>query len=121
MESLYYALGGETGLDSLVEAMYRRVLADPELRPFFDGLDMAQQHNKFRAFLQTISGGPVRRSGIELRAAHSASVESGLSERHFDAFVSHLGAALAEAGHGDDIIRTTTGRLNETKADVLGL
>lgn len=121
MDSIYSALGGEAGIDRLVTSMYRRILADPELRPFFDGLDMPGQHAKFRAFLQTVTGAPAQRSGIELRAAHSKSVENGLTAQHFDAFVRHFEAALRDTSAEDDVIRTVIDRIEAARADVLEL
>lgn len=120
MESLYSALGGEPGIESLVDSLYAKVLADPELGPFFEGLDMGRQRTKFRAFLQTVTGGPAHRSGIELRAAHSVSVAQGLAEHHVDAFLGHLRAALAEAMADDDTFRKVIAELDAVRADVLG-
>ena len=120
MESLYAAIGGEPGIDSVVDSMYAKVLADPRLTPFFEDLDMVRQRAKFRAFLHTICGGPVHRSPIELRAAQSASVGQGLAEHHLGAFVGHLESALADVGVGDDVIRRLTSLVGQAKSDVLG-
>lgn len=120
MNSLHTALGGDAGLDKIVQGMYTRILADRELAPFFARMDMSRQHAKFRAFLHTLSGGPAQRSGIELRAAHSRAVETGLTPGHVDRFVSHFEAAMLAEGHENGVVREAVVRLERLKADVLG-
>ena len=41
-ESLYDRAGGEAGVTTLVGIFYQRVLADPELSPFFAHIPMAK-------------------------------------------------------------------------------
>jgi len=121
MDSLYGRVGGEAAVNRIVDAMYSAVVADPALKPFFDGVDMPRQREKFRAFLITVLGGPAHRSGIELRAAHSRVVESGLEHRHFDAFVSHLESALTGAGIEAPLVHDILKGIEQTRDDVLGL
>ena len=40
MSSLFERLGGEAAIDAAVDVFYEKVLADPSLAPFFDGVDM---------------------------------------------------------------------------------
>lgn len=120
MDTLYQRIGGDAALRQIVDAMYDRVSSDDALRPFFDGVDMARQRAKFRAFLDTATGGPTKRSGIELRVAHSKAVDSGLGRAHFEAFVRHLRDALAKAGIGELLIDEVMARIERVEGDVLG-
>jgi hemoglobin len=121
MDSLYQRVGGEAVVEHIVGAMYERILADGTLGPFFAEVDMERQHTKFRAFLNTVLGGPAQRSGIELRAAHSKSVDAGLSHRHLDAFASHLRAALTGAGIDESLTREVMAGIERIEGDVLGV
>jgi hemoglobin len=51
------------------------VISDAELRPFFDGIDMARQRNKQKAFLTYAFGGAPNYSGKNMREAHKRLVE----------------------------------------------
>jgi hemoglobin len=57
-KSLYEQLGGEEMVSKTVTIFYRKVLADPLLRPFFEGMDMMRLEAMQRAFLITVSEAP---------------------------------------------------------------
>lgn len=104
MRSLYDRLGGEEVLDQIVELHYQKVLADVTLAPFFDGKDIAQQKRKFRLFLHTITGGPLRRSDMELRFAHVRAVDQGLEQTHIDAFIEYFRDVLIELDLDQELV-----------------
>ena len=58
MPTLYDRIGGAPAVKAAVYIFYAKVLADPALAPFFDGVDMAKQVGKQRAFLVMAFGGP---------------------------------------------------------------
>ena len=120
MDSLYNRFGGEKAVEETVEALYQRVLSDPLLNVFFEHVDMTRQKRKFRLFLNTVLGGPITRSPIELRAAHSRAVDHGLDDAHFDAFCLHLLDALRSQGIQGEIAKTIMMRVEESRTDVLG-
>ena len=99
--SLYHAIGGRPALDEF----YVRMLADPELAPFFPG-GVGPRH---RAYLITVLGaalgGPERYRGPDLAQAHRG---LGISDAQFDRTAGHLSATLDALGvprHlADDII-----------------
>src|SRR3954447_26261034 len=99
IESLYERLGGEAAIVAAVDLFYDKVLADPLTRPFFEGLEMAAQARKQRAFMTVAFGGPDEFKGRDLRVAHAQLVkDKGLSDVHFDAVAEHLKATLDELG-----------------------
>lgn len=120
MNSLYEALGGEPAIERIVELHYKKVLADPSMAPFFRHIDMALQKRKFRAYLHTVAGGPLRRSGIELRVAHANAVEHGMDGAHVEAFVRCFREALEESNVRRDLIERLMESVAQARHDVLG-
>jgi hemoglobin len=93
--SLYERLGQEAGIGSAVDDFYRRVVADPALAPFFDGIDLPRLRRHQTALLVQVTGGPVEYSGRELATAHAG---LGITPADFDRVVRHLVAALTDLG-----------------------
>jgi hemoglobin len=93
--TLFQRLGGSAAIDATVNEFYRLVLGDPLLAPFFDGVDQAKLERHQARFLSYAFGGATPYSGAGMAQAHSRLVrEHGLGDRHFDAVVQHLDAAL---------------------------
>ena len=115
--SLYERLGGEPAVADLVDAFYDRVLADPELRPFFEHADMPKLRAMQREFFAVALGGPVRTQGHPLAYAHRG---RGIERRHFARFVGHLLALLEARGVEQRDVHDLIDRVNTTASDVLG-
>ena len=98
--SLYERLGGAAGVTSVVDDLYRRVLADPELAPFFhdSAVDDVRRHQ--RELVTAALGGPSSYTGRSLREAHAG---LDIAERHVELVLGHLEAALDHCGaaHAD--------------------
>jgi hemoglobin len=93
--SLYEAIGGRAALVAAVDVFYRRVLADPELSPFFPG-GVGDRHRAYLiTFLGEALGGPSRYRGRDIAVAHR---ELRISDTHFDRVAAHLDATLDELG-----------------------
>ncbi len=90
-ETMYAELGGEAGVVALVDEMYRRVLADHQLGPFFADTDMHRLKQMQVAFISAMVDGPVRYSGAELTEIHRG---RGIERKHFSAFCGHLVDAM---------------------------
>lgn len=118
--TLYDRLGGAGTLDELVERFYRRVLQDPRVFHFFQGIDMERQRAKQKAFLGMALGGPKSYTGLALRAAHAHLVAQGLDDSHFNAFIEHLRASLQEMEVAPDVIGQAMAIASSTRDDVLG-
>jgi hemoglobin len=93
--SLYERLGQEVGIRTAVDDFYRRVVADPQLAPFFEGVDLAQLRRHQAALLVQVTGGPVEYSGRDLAAGHDG---LGITADDFDRVVGHLVDTLTELG-----------------------
>jgi len=72
--SLYDELGGSAAVNAAVDVFYGKVLNDPEVSFFFDGLVMARQKNMMRHFLTFAFGGPNNYTGRDSARPMNASV-----------------------------------------------
>jgi hemoglobin len=117
--SLYERLGGEAAVQAAVARFYDKVLADPSVSPFFEGLDMRDQTRKQIAFMTMAFGGPHRHTGRALRGAHAGLVARGLNDAHFDAILRHLGSTLGDLGVADDLTAEVLALVESQRADVL--
>ncbi|RMH50202.1 MAG: group 1 truncated hemoglobin [Zetaproteobacteria bacterium] len=118
-QSLYDRLGGEAAVNAAVDIFYRKVLADPFVTPFFEGVDMAKQAAKQKAFLTLAFGGPNRYTGKDMREGHRHLVKRGLNDAHFDHILVHLRSTLAELGVPDPLIQEAAAIAESTRNDVL--
>jgi len=119
MSSLYERLGGEGAVNAAVDVFYRRVLADPYISRFFEGVDMEKQAAKQKGFLTFAFGGPNNYTGKDMREGHKHLVKQGLNDAHFDHVLAHLRSTLAELGVGDDLIQEVIAIAESTRNDVL--
>ncbi|MBN8615535.1 MAG: protein kinase [Deltaproteobacteria bacterium] len=118
--SLYERLGGEPAVEAAVVRFYEKVIADPSLAPFFDGLDLGAQIRKQIAFMTFAFGGTTVHSGRDLRQAHAGLVKRGLGGAHFDAVASHLAETLDELGVPRDVKGEVMTIVASVRTDVLG-
>ena len=97
IEKTVYELVGETGITRLVAAFYRRVAADPVLRPLYHEADLSGPERRLRLFIMQYFGGPTtylaERGHPRLRMRH-APFAIGQDER--DAWVTAMLGALDE-------------------------
>lgn len=118
--SLYERIGGEASVMAAVDLFYRKVLADPLTRPFFEGLDMPAQVQKQISFMAWALGGPTEYRGRDLRTAHARLVkDKGLGDAHFDAVAGHLKSTLEELGVEAALVHEVLATVAATRREVL--
>ena len=71
MASIYDQIGGTAAVAAAVDGLYARVLADPALAPFFDGIPMERQQRHMRAFITVALGGAHTYAGRDMATAHA--------------------------------------------------
>ena len=121
-KSIYDRLGGSPAVEAAVAIFYKKVLADPTLKSFFDNVDMKKQEQHQINFMTYAFGGPNKYAGKGLRNAHAKLVkEKGLNDKHFSLVAGHLQATLQELGVPSDMVNEVMTLVGSTKADVLGL
>lgn len=107
-ETLYDALGGHAGVAAAVEDMYGRVVADPELAPFFANTDMDRLKRMQTAFISAMVDGPANYSGAELTEIHRG---RGIERRHFSLFCGHMLNALTDREVPSQLVDQVLSRL----------
>lgn len=91
--SIFDVIGGRPAISAAVDIFYRRVLADADLAPFFEGVDTARLRGHQAAFLALALGGPSEYAGRGMAAAHHG---LGIRDAHFDRVAHHLIETLRE-------------------------
>lgn len=101
-------LGGIEGLRRVVDEMYVRVLADKDLNPFFEGVEMDALVRMQTEFMASITSGDIQYTGADLNRVH---IELGIQRQHFTQFVEHLISALQAHGVTAHAIDQVLGKL----------
>ena len=116
-EKLFDRVGGADVVFKLVGTMYEGVLADPELKPFFEHVQMEQLRKMQYEFLAAALDGPVNYSGAELQAMHAG---RGITAHHFAKFAGHLVTAMEAEGLAAEIIDDMLGRIAMQRDRIVG-
>jgi hemoglobin len=114
--SLYDRLGQEVGIRTAVDDFYVRVVSDPQLAPFFEGIDLPRLRRHQTALLVQVTGGPVEYSGRDLAAGHAG---LGITPADFDRVVEHLVATLTELGVSAEDIGEVGAALGAHRDDIV--
>ena len=115
------ALGGTAAVDKAVDLFYDKVMADPRVNYFFEGIDMATQRRMQKGFMNFALGGSNTYTGRDLKAVHARLVqEKGLNDTHFDIIIQHFREALEELGVKPEIVNMAVKVANSVREDVLG-
>jgi hemoglobin len=115
--SLYDRLGGDAGIESLVVSFYVRVLADPELAPFFRSTPIEKLHVMQREFFAMALGGPVSYTGKPIGHVHHG---RGITTKHFGRFVECLVQTLEDMGVSEAESAEVIDRINSYANEVTG-
>ena len=99
--TLYQQIGGEAAINAAVNHFYERVLADPLLCHFFNGIGMGRLKAHQFAFLSQALGGPKQYKGASMSEAHA---KLAIEQRHFDLVAAHLVETLRELNVSEEII-----------------
>jgi hemoglobin len=116
-DELFTRLGGAEAVKRIVDGMYQRVLADPELSPFFEGVQLERLRKMQYEFIASALGGPVTYGGTELQAAHRG---RGITQQHFAKFVGHLAAAMEAEGVSNQDVDQMLGRMALYRDRIVG-
>lgn len=98
--SLFQRLGGAPAIEAAVDVFYGLVFADPELEPFFRGVDRGWLRTRQAQFLTQALGGPAIYAGRPMRAVHA---RMAIEQRHFDQVAGHLASTLTMLGVAPDL------------------
>lgn len=114
--SIFDRIGGAAAVTAAVDDFYRRLIADPALTHFFDGVDMKGLKTHQRSFIAAALGGPEPYLGRSMREAHS---HLDISAAEFDRVVAHLVATLTDLEVSASIIEQVGSKLAPLKAEIV--
>ena len=72
--TIFDEIGGAAAVSAAVDAFYDRVLADPTLAPYFEGVDLGRLKGHQRSFIAAAIGGPDAYLGRAMSDAQPTSV-----------------------------------------------
>ena len=114
--TLFDRMGGVPGVVRVIDRFYARVLADPNIRPFFDDVEMHKLRHMQLEFFSAALGGPTAYSG---RTVHHAHQGRRITREHFQAFVEHLFETLKDCSLSEDDRYAIIARINTYADDVI--
>jgi hemoglobin len=113
--TLYQRLGEGDGIAAVVDNMYRLILGDETLAPYFADTRMVDQKRHMALFLAAAAGGPDGYKGLDMKAAHTG---RGITDADFDRVIGHAATALADAGVDEATIGQVAGALMPLRTEV---
>jgi hemoglobin len=115
-QTLLVELGGADGVAATVDDLYRRLLRDPDLAPYFAGVDVARVRAHMTDFLVAALDGPEPYAGRDLVTAHG---RLRVTDDAFDATASHLLDALEDRSVRPDLLDAVLDRVAALRASVV--
>jgi hemoglobin len=116
-ETMYEAIGGDAGLEVVVDNFYARLWADDELKGYFEGIDKQALKNHQRAFLTTaLGGGDGTYNGQTLPQAHTG---LSITDDAFDKVALHLTRTLQELKVDKSLLQIIIGYVEGKRSQVV--
>ena len=94
-DALYQSLGGQSGLNRLIDDFMLRLLADPRMNPFFKDVDQAHVKAQLVAQFCEVTGGPCKLKGPDMKKVHSG---FDINKANFNALVEVLQQSMDAQG-----------------------
>jgi hemoglobin len=116
--TIFDSIGGAPSVSVAVDKFYGQVLSDPQLAPYFAGVDLDRLKSHQRSFIAAAIGGPDIYRGRDMAVAHA---NLGITDPDFDAVVGHLVETLTELGVPNEIIAEIGGALAPLRSDIVGV
>jgi hemoglobin len=115
-QSIYDAIGGASAVHAAVDLFYEKVWSDPDLVPYFEGVDRNKLKRHQRAFMSAALGGPREDAGRKISTAHRG---RGITNDAFDRVVQKLADTLQELGVRSELIDRIAGTLAPLRSDIV--
>jgi hemoglobin len=112
----YDAIGGGPAVSAVVNDFYVRVLADPQLAPYFEGVDIVRLKRHQVLLVSQVLGGPDKYDGRPLGEAHAG---LGIDHDDFTAVAGHLTASMKDAGVPEDVVMRAMATVAATEPDIV--
>jgi hemoglobin len=115
--TLFERIGGKQMIAEVVDDFYDRVLADPELKPFFRNSSIDKLRSMQREFFGAALDGPITYTGKPLSHVHHG---RGITKHHFTLFVNHLLDTLRDRGINDQDVTDIINRISTYADEITG-
>lgn len=115
--TLFDRIGGDEAVAELLFSFYQRVLADPELGPFFADTPIDTLQRMQREFFAAALDGPIHYSGRSLSDVHAG---RGIRSRHLARFLDHLMSTLQDREIDDTDRYEIYSRINTYADEITG-
>lgn len=115
--TLYERIGGQSAVAELIDRFYSKVVADPQLAPFFAHTSLDKLRSMQREFFSAALDGPQTYSGLSLAQAHEG---RGISSNDFSRYVGHLLETLNELGLPQRDIMAVVDRIATYAGEITG-
>src|SRR5437868_6073134 len=99
-----------------VEKFYERVLADPNLVPFFARTNLNWLRKRQVQFFAQALGGPAEYPGRDMKTAHE---HLAIRQNHFDRVADHLAKTLQSLGTSPPLIEEVIARVALLQAEIV--
>ena len=116
-QTLFERVGGEQKIGIFIHEFYDRVLADPELKPFFRNTSMDKLRRMQREFFSAALDGPITYTGRPLSHVHHG---RGITRHHFALYVGHLLDTLQKQGFDEQDVQAIISRINTYVNEITG-
>ena len=114
--SLFDRLGGQEGLEAVVDALLVNIGADSRIKPYFNNLNQVRFKANNVAFLCEKTGGPCSYTGAEIKRVHKS---LQITSEDFDAMMEDIGKTLDEKGVAEADKKELMDILASYKADIV--
>ena len=94
-DTLFADMGGQAGIDKIVDASVDNYLVDPRIKAIFDESNMDRIRAEFKVQFCQVAGGPCAYAGHDMTEAHRG---LHLTNADFNAVVEDLQAAMEKVG-----------------------
>jgi hemoglobin len=116
-DAMYQQIGGEAGLKKVVDHFYERLWADPDLTPYFVGIDGDKlKHHQAQFLTFVLGGGAEEWGGISLGSAHAA---LSITDDAFSKVGWHLTMTLEELDVERSLIMIINGFVEGVRGQVV--
>ena len=116
-QTLFERVGGERAIAELIDQFYDRVVADPELKPFFKNVSMVKLRRMQRDFFSAALDGPINYTGRPLGYVHHG---RGITKHHFSLYVGHLINTLQNFALKEQDVQDIISRINTYADEITG-
>jgi hemoglobin len=116
-QTLFERVGGKQAVADLIDVFYDRVVADPELKPFFSNVSMAKLLRMQREFFSAALDGPITYTGRPLGHVHHG---RGITKHHYSLYVGHLIATLQSFALKERDVQDIISRINTYADEITG-